>query len=140
MGHRVAVCRVECPQQAVMALGSRIATSGQSWRPEGVHSHCQRSRGREYLCVARGAVAFLTFAARFRTPDLRETSLVRRDCCALCCACPRIAILSAGYRVGVHIGNVVPRKGLRVRVPCPPLSGTLDATKLCGVFLFAPIA
>ena len=39
-----------------------------------------------------------------------------------------------------HIGNVVPRKGLRVRVPCPPLSGTLDATKLCGVFLFAPTA
>jgi hypothetical protein len=43
-------------------------------------------------------------------------------------------------RLARHIGNVVPRKGLRVRVPCPPLSGTLDATKSCGVFLFAPTA
>jgi len=32
----------------------------------------------------------------------------------------------------------VPRKGLRVRVPCPPLSGNLDAAKCCGVYLVAP--
>lgn len=27
-----------------------------------------------------------------------------------------------------HTGNVVPRKGLRVRLPCPPLDANLKAT------------
>jgi hypothetical protein len=39
--------------------------------------------------------------------------------------------------VSGHTGNVVPRKGLRVRAPCPPLSAhavfaSNESTSTCG--------
>ncbi len=36
--------------------------------------------------------------------------------------------------VSGFIGNEVPRKGLRVRIPCPPLGKA--APSRCGLFLF----